>query len=98
MLMVPDAKQPISELSDAELHDLLENSTDAVLRGTARAQLELRSYQRGRRVADRQLRIAWLATVTACASAVAAVAAAISASLERRPPPRGRTLGPGRPL
>ncbi len=77
MLKAPEAKQPISELSEAELCDLVENSGDAIIRGVARAQLELRTYQRGRRVADRQLKIAWLAVITACASSIAAVAAAV---------------------
>ena len=76
MLKAPEAKQPISELSEDELLDLVENSSDAIIRGVARAQLELRSYQRGRRVADRQLKIAWLAAIAASASAIAAVAAA----------------------
>jgi hypothetical protein len=79
MLKAPETKQPISEMLDDELLDLVENSSDAIIRGVARAQLELRSHQRGRRVADRQLRIAWLAVISACASAIAALAAMVIA-------------------
>jgi hypothetical protein len=73
----------MSERTDAELYTIIEQSADAALRTAARAELELRSFRRWRVVADRQLRIAWLAVIAACASAVAAVCAVMLAWTHR---------------
>jgi hypothetical protein len=67
------------ERTDTELYAIIEQSDDAILRSAARAELELRSLRRWRVVADRQLRIAWLAVIAAGASAVAAVCAVMLA-------------------
>jgi hypothetical protein len=68
----------IPKLSDAELYEIIERGADPDRRAAARAELELRSYQRSRRVMDRQLKIAWLVVAAACASAVAAIAIVIA--------------------
>jgi hypothetical protein len=69
----------MSKRSDAELYAIIEQSKDADVRGAARAELELRTFRRWRVVADRHARIAWLAMIAACASALAAIGAAILA-------------------
>jgi hypothetical protein len=69
----------MSAKSDPELYAIIDNSPDANVRGAARVELELRTFRRWRIVADRHARIAWLAVVAACASALAAIAAAIAA-------------------
>jgi hypothetical protein len=71
------------ERTDAELYTIIEQSDDAALRTAARAELELRTFRRWRVVADRQLRIAWLAAIAACASAVAAICAVMLAWMHR---------------
>jgi hypothetical protein len=73
----------ISKQTDAELAATIEQSKDADLRGAARAELESRTLRRWRIVADRQARIAWLAMISACASALAAIAAAVLAWMHR---------------
>jgi hypothetical protein len=73
----------MSKRTDVELHTIIEQSTDADARGAARAELELRSFRRWRVIADRQLRVAWLAAIAACASAVAAVCAVMLAWMHR---------------
>jgi hypothetical protein len=69
----------MSALTESELYAIIEQSADAALRAAARAELELRAFRRWRVVADRQARIAWLAVVAACASALAAIGAVILA-------------------
>jgi hypothetical protein len=73
----------ISKQSDAELYATIEQSKDADTRGAARAELEARTLRRWRIVADRQARVAWLAMISACASAIAAIAVAVLAWMHR---------------
>jgi hypothetical protein len=73
----------ISKQTDAELYSVIEQNKDPDIRGAARAELEARTLRRWRIVADRQARVAWLAMLSACASALAAIAAAALAWMHR---------------
>jgi hypothetical protein len=73
----------ISKQTDAELYSVIEQNKDPDIRGAARAELESRTLRRWRIVADRQARVAWLAMLSAWASALAAIAAAVLAWMHR---------------